>query len=134
MVARAYIKRWQPTLRTLYLMEIALMHYRFFGADAELPASILEAQRRFNNSCARALEIVAARLEGTKAMSLGEELADSLHVLEARFASVQSALSGRSLAGVYGVVNLSQQIRSLLEEMFLDVPDSPRIGMSIFTG
>lgn len=131
MAARAFIKRWQPSIRTLYLMQLALLQYRFFGADAELPASILDAQRRFNNVCAQALEAMAARLEGTNTVSLGEALADSLHILEERFASVSPVLLRGPLVRVHGLLALSRQIRSQLEETFLDIARSPKIGMSI---
>lgn len=130
MAARAFIKRWQPSIRTLYLMELTLLQYRFFGSDAELPASIVAAQRRFNNTCAQALETMAARLEGTNTVSPGEEVADSLHTLEERFASVSPVLLRGSFVRVHGLVALSQQIGSLLEETFLDIARSPRIGMS----
>jgi hypothetical protein len=109
---------------------LALMQHRIFGAEAELPASVLEAQHRFNQACAQMLGGMADRIEGKTVMVSGGELVDALHVLEAYLAISGSALSGNTLARVHGLITLSQEISALVRDTFEDVMKSPRIGMA----
>lgn len=130
MEARSFVRRWQPSLRILYFMELALMQHRLFGADAELPASVLEAQHRFNQACALMLGAMADRIEGRTVMITDGELVDALHGLEACLATSSSTLSGITLARVHGLVILSREISSLVNDSFEDVMKSPGIGMA----
>jgi multidrug resistance protein MdtO len=129
MVVRSFIRRWQPSLRTLYFIELALMQHRIFGAEAELPASVLEPQHRFNQACAQILGGMADRIEGKTVMVPDGELVDALHALEACLATSGPALSGITLARVHGLITLSQEISSLVRDSFEDVMKSPRNGM-----
>jgi multidrug resistance protein MdtO len=130
MEARSFVRRWQPSLRILHFMELALMQHRLFGADAELPASILAAQDRFNQACALMLGAMADRIEGKTVMVTDGELVDALHALEACLATSSSTLSGITLARVHGLVILSREISSLVNDSFEDVMKSPGIGMA----
>ena len=131
MLARSYIRRWQPSLRTLYLMELALLQHRLFGAEVELPDSVLKAQYRFNNACAQMLTAMADRIQGDQVTLQDQELDAALRDLEASLASSTSMVFGITLARVHGLIHLSQQISSLLREAFLEVMTAPRIGRLI---
>jgi multidrug resistance protein MdtO len=61
------IRDWQPQLRTLFLMRIALWKYRAQLPGFELPESVLVSQRQFDQESAKLLESIADRLDGKAA-------------------------------------------------------------------
>ena len=130
MLARSVVRRWQPSLRALYMMELALLQHRMFGADAQLPLPVVEAQYRFNQACAQMLGAMADRLEGKQVSALGHEVEDNLGTLKKYFASSGSVLSGITLARLNGLINLSEQIAWLLREIFHEVMNTPTVGIS----
>jgi multidrug resistance protein MdtO len=64
MMDRALIHSWNPQVRTLYLMEAALLQHRVFGADADLSPTFLMALDRFNQASAALLRQMADCLDG----------------------------------------------------------------------
>lgn len=82
---RSRIVRSQPQLRTLFLMAIELWKYRAQVPGFTLPASILTAQREFDNEAAKVLEGIADRVEGKtaeRASELHQSLANLQQVVE----------------------------------------------------
>jgi multidrug resistance protein MdtO len=61
---RAKVRQWQPQLRLLFITEIALWKYRAQLPGFELPHTVGEAQRAFDEELARTLEAIADRIEG----------------------------------------------------------------------
>jgi multidrug resistance protein MdtO len=61
---RDRIRRWQPQLRLIFLTRIALWKYRLQLPGFELPESVRQAQREFDNELAMTLEGMADRMEG----------------------------------------------------------------------
>jgi multidrug resistance protein MdtO len=61
---RRRFRQWQPQLRLLFITEIALWKYRARLPGFELPHTVSAAQRAFDDELARALEAIAARIEG----------------------------------------------------------------------
>jgi multidrug resistance protein MdtO len=61
---RDQIRRWQPRLRTLFLMRRASLRYALRLPGVELPEPGLLALREYNGRSARMLDEIADRLEG----------------------------------------------------------------------
>lgn len=62
--AREDIRRWQPNLRTLFLVQLTLMQYRVQRPLKELPPEISEAQAAFETDVARVLRTMADEVSG----------------------------------------------------------------------
>jgi multidrug resistance protein MdtO len=58
------IRRWQPQLRLIFLTRIALWKYRLQLPGFELPESVRQAQREFDNELTMTLEGMADRIGG----------------------------------------------------------------------
>jgi multidrug resistance protein MdtO len=125
MLARAHLRRWQAALRTLYLLQVASLHHRIFGAGADFPKPLLDAQDNFHQGCARMLDLMADHLEGKDSTHNVEELDAALRNLEENLAQAASATSGDIFARAEGLVTLSRQIKPLLEDLFHDVNKTP---------
>jgi multidrug resistance protein MdtO len=61
---RDRIRRWQPHLRTLFLMRVALLKYRLRLSGFDLPEPVELAQQEFDEELARVLDGMADRVEG----------------------------------------------------------------------
>ncbi|HET6931517.1 MAG TPA: FUSC family protein [Candidatus Acidoferrum sp.] len=61
---RDRFRQWQPSLRLLFVTEIALWKYRARLPGFELPYTVDAAQRAFDDELARTLESMADRIEG----------------------------------------------------------------------
>jgi multidrug resistance protein MdtO len=59
LAVRARLRGWLPQLRSLFLMEIAVLQYRAQVSPQNLPASILRASARFDSEVSALLEGVA---------------------------------------------------------------------------
>jgi multidrug resistance protein MdtO len=59
------IRRWQPQLRTLFVLRIASLKYRFQVPGFELPETIRLAQQAYDDRSAQILEEMAERIEGS---------------------------------------------------------------------
>jgi multidrug resistance protein MdtO len=63
---RDRIRRWQAQLRTLFLMQLALMKYRFRLPGFDLPEPVQLAQQQFDQELANSLDAMANRMEGQR--------------------------------------------------------------------
>jgi multidrug resistance protein MdtO len=63
MAARDRLRRWQAMLRTAYVLQLALLQYRVFGSTEKLSAQAEALLLDFDQSCAQALNDMAAYLE-----------------------------------------------------------------------
>jgi len=78
---RDRIRRWQPQLRTLFLMRVASLKYRLQLPGFELPEAVIGSLQTYDESSAQMLENVADQMEGKTPQ--GETIsADSLALLE----------------------------------------------------
>ncbi|MDQ1404561.1 MAG: multidrug resistance protein MdtO [Acidobacteriaceae bacterium] len=78
---RSRIREWQPQLRTLFLMRIALWKYRVQLPGFELPEPVRLEQQEFDYKSAKALDDMAERLEG-KASGQKDDFGDSFVQLQ----------------------------------------------------
>jgi multidrug resistance protein MdtO len=82
---RERIRKWQPQLRTFFVLRIALMKYRLQLPGFELPEPVSLAQEEFDQQVARALNGMADRMEGksaegtSKLTGLFEQLVRTVH-------------------------------------------------------
>jgi multidrug resistance protein MdtO len=61
---RNRIRRWQPQLRTFFVLRNTLIKYRLQLPGFELPETVRQAQQEFDEQLARRLESIADGLEG----------------------------------------------------------------------
>ena len=61
---REHIHKWQPQLRTLFLMRVASLKYRLQLPGFELPETIRGWQREYDDRSAGMLDQIADRMEG----------------------------------------------------------------------
>lgn len=61
---REWIRQWQPKLRTLFLMRIALLEDRLQLARFDVPESVRLSLREYDEHSSEALESIADRIEG----------------------------------------------------------------------
>ena len=61
---RSRIERWQPQLRMLFIMRVALWRYRVRVSGFELPAPVATAQQEFDEALADVIDGMADRSEG----------------------------------------------------------------------
>jgi multidrug resistance protein MdtO len=61
---RSHIRRWQPQLRTLFVMRVASLKYRFQVPGFELSEPVRLAHRAYDERSSRILEEMADRIEG----------------------------------------------------------------------
>jgi multidrug resistance protein MdtO len=66
---RSYVRRWQPQLRALFLMRIALRKYRLQLPGFELPELLRVQLETYDNDSARLLENMADWVERNEPMS-----------------------------------------------------------------
>jgi multidrug resistance protein MdtO len=95
---RNRIVRWQPQLRALFLIRIALWKYRTQLPSFELPTSVLTAQREFDLQSAEMLESLADRMEGKASAQRGdvqESLARLQRVIESEYLDQPQVLRSR---------------------------------------
>jgi multidrug resistance protein MdtO len=78
---RDRLRRWQPQLRALFVLQISIWNYRVRLPGFHLPDPLPSAQREFDEEFARMLEGMATRLEGSPA-EVRHSLDDSLRHLE----------------------------------------------------
>jgi multidrug resistance protein MdtO len=89
---RARIRRWQPELRTLFVMRIASLKYRLQAPGFEVPEMIRRRQQVYDNHSATILEEMADRIEG-KAASATKNVDDSHELLNRTVEGIQGEKS-----------------------------------------
>ena len=123
MAARENILRWQPVLRTFYLMEIPLLQFRLFGMHEEISESVREVEHRFQQSCGETLTRMADCLESQwKKQSCDLPLHLNLEKLLVLAADGgESALSAREKT----LLGLSNNIALSLDRVYEEVSAVP---------
>lgn len=109
---RGRIREWQPQLRALFLMRIALWKYRAQLPGFELPEPVRAAQQQFDYRAANVLDDIADRLEG-KASREKDNLEDSFEQLQETVRSCCSLEPQQSPRAQQTFLTLSRNIESL---------------------
>jgi multidrug resistance protein MdtO len=118
---RDRIRRWQPQLRTLFLMRVASLKYRLQLPGFELPEPVRLLQQEYDDRSAQMLEEMAHRLEGS-VPQVKHTPEDSFELLKQKLRAYYAEDSSQLQAvGVQSFVTLLRAIdrltTSLVEEM-----------------
>jgi multidrug resistance protein MdtO len=101
LAVRARLRAWQPQLRSLFLMEVALLQYRLQVSPRDLPAPILRAAARFDSEVSALLEGIARafRFKDTscKPHNIQMAYADLEHAILDAYHNSHLPVRGRSL-------------------------------------
>jgi multidrug resistance protein MdtO len=122
MTTRAEIRRLQPRLQTLYLMVVALLQHRVFGANADIPDRFRAVQHRFNQAISLVLKQLSDRTGcdlQVRLRNLDKSLADMVACNEEEFSSKTASAKAR------GMIELSRQIRDEVVELVREVSGAP---------
>ncbi len=123
MANRALIRSWLPQLQTIYLMEVALMQHKIYGAEEHLPPAVPVAQRRFDEACAASFVQLADFIDGRRA-GPAPELNVSLRELAQALEESSSDHAG--FAAAHGIEKMAREISRELSEFSQDI-SSPRL-------
>jgi multidrug resistance protein MdtO len=112
---RSRIERWQPQLRMVFIMQVALSRYRIRIPGFELPAPVATAQQEFDEGLANVLEGMADRMSG-KTSDRRDDFRSSVDGLEKTIRTYGSgkSKSEEALVAQFGAfLSLSRRIASL---------------------
>jgi multidrug resistance protein MdtO len=123
MAARDRIRRWQASVRSIYLMEVPLLQFRLFGDPNRISNAFRSIERQFIADCSRSFTRIADCLE--------DQLNDKIHqhpqheslqtLLDAATSHEQALISPQE----QGLIRLTRSISALvdkLEEESVSVP------------
>jgi multidrug resistance protein MdtO len=63
MAARDRIRRWQASVRTIYLMEVPLLQFRLFGDPSQVSGAFRDIEKQFIQDCSNSLNRIADCIE-----------------------------------------------------------------------
>ena len=113
MAARDRIRRWQAMLRTAYLLQLALLQYRVFGATERLSAQAEALLQEFDQSCAQTLNDMAAYMEAQRTKSASTSL--GIRTPGLRPALVADATTSPLLPG--NLLSLANELMKILQRL-----------------
>ncbi len=120
---RERLLEWQPELRSLFLMQVALLQYRLQVLPIELPPGILAPAYRFDTELSKMLQAIARAFSGkhaaydtAPAYKAYEQLKD---VIESSY--TETPMRARA------VLSLSAQILDLTCRLLKQILSSPRL-------
>lgn len=117
---RDHIRRWQPQLRTLFVMRIASLKYRLQLPGFELPEAARLAQQEYDDRSAQMLEDMADRIEGNA--SEVTRLPDSIGTLEQILGACCSEEGGQlTTEQVQSLVTLLRGIEGLTNSLAAEI-------------
>jgi multidrug resistance protein MdtO len=117
MAARERVRRWQPALRTAYLLQLALLQYRGFGGTGKLSAEAEAVLQDFDQSCARTLNDMATYLEAQRTRAASASLSIQAPALPSALAvdiSANRLLPGNLLSLAHELMKILQRLRELM--------------------
>jgi multidrug resistance protein MdtO len=91
---RAQIRKWQPQLRAIFIMRLALWKYRVGLPGFELPEGLRDRQRAYDERSAQILEELADRVETNGPRGVGG-LESSQTLLQSTLQEIQAEDSGK---------------------------------------
>jgi multidrug resistance protein MdtO len=118
---RSYIRRWQPQLRTLFVMRIAFLKYRLQLPAFELPESVRLRQQAYDEHSARMLEEMADLIE-QKTPPARDNAADSHELLNRTVEAIEGQDSSQLPPGrVESFITLLRGIDSLTDSLACEI-------------
>jgi len=118
---RDRIRRWQPRLRALFLMRIALLKYRLQAPGFELPDAVRVRQEAYDDASARLLEETADRVEKQLA-GIATEAEDLHQLLNRRLQDADAeAFRGLPVTQAESFATLLHGIDSLTDSLATEI-------------
>jgi multidrug resistance protein MdtO len=117
---RDHIRRWQPQLRTLFVLRIASLKYRFQVPGFELPEAIRLAQQAYDDRSAQMLEEMAERIEGSVPQA-GPASEDAFKLLEKTIQAYYEESQQTPAAHVWSFTTLLRSIDSLTNSLAREI-------------
>ena len=126
---RNHFRKWQPKLRTLFILRIASLKYRLQLPGFELPESVRLQHRAYDDCSARVLEQMARQIEHS--VSEPQDGVERSHaLLEATVQNVQAEESSRlSTGGAQSFISLLRGIDGLTTSLASEI--AAEFGRSI---
>jgi len=121
MAARDRLRNWQAQLRTAYVLQLALLQYRVFGATERLSAQAEALLQEFDQSCAQTLNDMAAYLEAQRTKSASASVSIQAPVLPSALAA-DVATSPLLPGNLLSLANELMKILQRLREQMLAAP------------
>jgi multidrug resistance protein MdtO len=109
---RDHIRKWQPQLRTLFVMRIASLKYRLRLPGFELPEAVEAAQKVFDEQIAAILDGMADRIEAEEPAT-DHDVENPLERLEQTIRTCCSEAPQTSLMELRTFLALSRNIESV---------------------
>ena len=113
---RENIRRWESHLRTLFIMRVASLKYRFQVPGFELPEAIRLAQQAYDDRSAQMLEEMAERIEGS-APQARPPLEDAFELLEKTVKAYYEESRQEPAAHVWSFITLLRSIDRLTNSL-----------------
>jgi multidrug resistance protein MdtO len=119
MAARDHIRRWQASLRTLYLLEAPLLQFRIFANIDAKSRSFTTFEDDFRLECARILRDIAESLETQLATRTHQArpVTSLVHRIDSSPARIEAEFSERERA----LMRLTRTIAQLVDRLQLEV-------------
>jgi multidrug resistance protein MdtO len=124
MVWRSLIRRWQPSLRTMYFLESATLQNRLFEEGEALPATFWTAIGSMHCRCSDLLTLMADRLEGKPVSPIQNHLLDQ-EVPQLYESLPAMMLTSIQLKRARNVIDLSRKTCDELTAIAEEVFDTP---------
>lgn len=130
LASRDRIRRWQPKLRTLFLMRLGAIKYRLKFPGFELPEGMYLAQKTYDDRSARLLEEIANSVEG-KASQLNRLATDSADLLGPVLEACTIETQHMPKTRLYSFVELLRSIDNLTNSLAKEIATEydPRISL-----
>jgi len=114
------IRRWQPNLRTLVLVQLTFAQYRLQRPISTLPPDLAQAQRSFETDVARLMRAMADEVTGKVPIAVPDisVSASNLH------AAIKKVFEGRGLplsTEATDIIHLTDSIASILAPLHEDI-------------
>ncbi len=125
LAVRAQLRAWQPQLRSLFLLEVALLQYRLQVSPQDLPAPVLRAAIHFDNE-------VSALLEGIARAFRLEDRSCKPHNIQRAYSDLEHAMAdgyhNEPPLRAQAVLAISAQIIELACRLLAEIKAAPFSG------
>jgi hypothetical protein len=129
---RSAIRKWQPQLRALFLMQIALLQYGFQIRADQTEQKMNSTEKEYGEDTAQILEAMAKTLEQKNIEADEAQPVDLPNRLEQQ-AKAENAET--ESASTKALVSLAQQARALSVSLYKDIENFPQLNnLSTVTG
>jgi hypothetical protein len=117
---REDIRRWQPSLRTLLLVQLTASQYRLQRSLRDLPDEALEANVTFEKDIARVMRVMSNEVSG-KISEVAPDIQASATNLQREIHKYYDENNLKISAQATDVISLTEDIASILAPLYEDI-------------